>query len=368
MKKIVTLIAACGLLLGSCAKTEPAAGDEPGAVTFKVTAVNALDTRGDIYSSSAAGTIPAMASVNVFAFKDNGSGDFLYALPIDMTSAYKTDTNSAQQRLADGTIPAGNYKFLGIARASLTDGYTLPDLAEGVTNFDAITASITAASSNTNVIFAGFIEQEVLPTGANIEFEIFRQVAGIFGYMSNVPVDILGTPVQYLRLRVSSANLAVNLGTGEGDATTNTGTSYYALDIDLTGQPVDEANNVYRGVLPPEGVAVATNSQIASNYAIPADGVTMQLVLQSADGTDLKVWNLQYNGSSTINLEANVLVSIGTKNAADTTLGSDGQPGDSTGDGSGADDVPASLLTDETIIVTLNKNWNEVQNLTLVEQ
>ena len=368
MKKIFTLVAACGLLLGSCAKSEPAVGEEPGVVTFKVTAVNGIQTRGDIYSSSAAGTIPAMASVNVLAFKDNGSGDFLYSQPIDLTSFYKTDTNSAQQRLADGTIGAGNYKFLGIGRISLTDGYTLPDLDVDVTNYNDIKASITAASSNTNVIFAGTKEQDVLPTGANIEIEITRQVAGIFGYMSNVPTDILGTPVQYLRLRVSNANLAVNLGTGEGDVSTNTGTSYYALDIDLTGQTKDTENKVYKGVVPPTGVVVAENAQITSNYAIPADGVTMELVLQDAESNDLKVWELQYNGSPTINLEPNVLMSIGTKNAIDTTLGSDGEPGDSSDDGSGVDDTPANLLTDETIIVTVRKNWNEVQNLTLVEK
>ena len=373
MKKIISMIAACGLLFGSCSQNEPVAGIT-GTVSFKVTAVNSIETRGDIYSSSITGTIPAMASVQAFAFKDDGNSNFLYDQTIDLTTAYSTETNSAQQTLADGTIAAGSYKFLGIGRMSATDGYTLPTLEAGVTNYDAMVASITAANASTNVIFAGTKVQEVLPTGANIEIEITRQVAGIFGYFSNVPTQISGTDVRYLRLLVSNANLAVNLGTGIGDATTATNATYTALEIDLLNQTIDDVNNVYKGAVPPTGVVVAENAQIVSNYAIPIDGITtMTLELQSEDGTALKTWSVQDSDQGTIDLKANVLMAIGVKNRADSEFGEDGVDDDTTTDVDETgtpdqDDTPASLLTDETIIVTLSKDWNEVQNLTLVEQ
>ena len=364
MKKIIILIAACSLLFGSCSQSEPAAGEVTGAVTFKVTAVNSIQTRGDIYTSSATGTVlPAMTGVQVLAFKDDGSDNFVYTQTIDLTAAYNASINSAQQTLADGTIAAGNYKFLGVGRMSASDGYTLTTLVEGVTNYNDVTARIFVPSSFINVIFAGTKEQEVLPTGANIEFEITRQVAGIFAYTANVPVDILGTTVQYLRLRISNANRVINLGTGEGDSAT--GQFYDALIINLLNQTRDEVNNVYKGAVPPTGVVLAENAQIASNYAVPVDGVTMQLALQDASGTDLKVWNLQDADGGTIDLKPNVLLAIGTKNVAGSIWGADGLPG---GVGDNADDAPASLLTDETIVVTISKNWKEVQNLTLVEQ
>ncbi len=374
MKKFFILITACGLLAGSCAKSESAVGEEAGAVTFKVVAVNAIQTRSEIYSNSPEGSIPVFADVNVLAFRGNDSGEFLYAQQIDLTEFYETETNSAQQKLADGTITAGKYKFLAIGRTSLTDGYSLPELKEGVTNYNDITASITEASSETGVIFAGTTQQEVLASGANIEIEIARKVAGIFGYMSNVPVSILGTPVRYLRLRVSDANLAVNLGTGIGDATTATNATYTALEIDLLNQTIDDVNNVYKGAVPPTGVVVAENAQIVSNYAIPIDGITtMTLELQSEDGTALKTWSVQDSDQGTIDLKANVLMAIGVKNRADSEFGEDGVDDDTTTDVDETgtpdqDDTPASLLTDETIIVTLSKDWNEVQNLTLVEQ
>ncbi len=371
MKKFITMITACGLLLGACSQNEPVV-DEAGTVTFKVTAVNSIQTRGDIYSSSAAGTIPALANVQVLAFKDDGSSNFLYTQSIDLTTAYTPATNSAQQKLADGTIAAGSYKFLGIGQVA-DDGYTLPTLEADVTNYDAIAASVTSAGANTNVIFAGTKAQEVLATGANIEIDISRQVAGLFGYFANVPTEISNTPVQYLRLRVSNANLAVNLGTGVGDATTATGASYYALEIDFTGQPVDAENNVYRGVVPPSGVVVAENSQIVSNYAIPIDGLTtMTLELQSADGTALKTWTVQDANGGNIDLKANVLMAIGLKNRADSQYGADDTDDTTTAeDETGTpnqDDTPVSLLTDETIIVNALPNWNDVQNLILEEQ
>ena len=384
MKKIITLIAACGLLLGSCVKSGPGSGDETGTVTFKVTAVNSLGlTRGDIYTSTTAGTIPTMGSINVYAFmKNDGDGNYLFVgQPVELIDNYDDEAYTAQEVVPDGTFAAGDYKFIAVGRVA-SDGYTIADPVAGTTNFNDFSATIAntvyaTAGAAVNVLFAGNITQSIEVQGANIEIDISRHVAGVFAYISDVPSQIGGIAVQNVRLVVSNASTAVNLGTGVGYSVL--GSEYYPLMFDFDSQTVN--NGVYSGMAdvydsadPPALILdVVDGGQIASNYALPVGPVTMQLQLvgddPAVDGTEnpLKTWNLQYNNSPNITLQPNVLVSIGKKTVADTTLGSDGVEGDTSEDGSGADDTPASLLTDETITVNILKDWSSVQDLTLVE-
>ncbi len=359
MKKTITLIVACGLLLGSCAKSKPADENTAGTVKFTVNAVNVIQPRGDINSTSPDGPIPALAVVDVYAFLKNGDGDYIYNKTIELFDNYSTDTHSASAVLADGTFIAGEYKFLGVGRVD-DDGYTLTTPAGA--NFDDFSASI-ASAGETNVIFAGSVTQEVLESGASIEIDISRQVAGIFAYFTNVPTEINNTPVAYLRLRVTNANTSVNLTSGEGDAPT--ANYYYPIDITLTGQDIDDANNVYAGPGDSTGLDILDNSQIASNYALPINGVTMTLELQGANEVALKTWTVRGANGTAIDLAANVLLAIGTKNKAGGTLGADDAEG---GDGENADDTPVNLLTDETITVNVLSNWGDVQNLIIEEQ
>lgn len=372
------MIAACGLLLGACTKSDPGVGDETGTVKFKVTAVNSLQTRGDILTMGKDGPIPTFGKISVYAFRDNGSGTYLYEKTVELLTApedYNTETNSITQILPDGTFGAGNYKFVGVGRVD-GDEYTLatttqPD--DAPISFDAFTASIgTQANSATNVIFAGNKTQEVLATGATIEIDISRYVAGIFLYITDVPYEISNTPVAFLRLRVSDANTSVNLSTKAGSVPIAE-TDYYAIDIDLTTQEIDTEHNVYAGIASTAALALVDHSQIESNYAIPVSDVTMTLELQSANGTPLKVWNVRdkEDNPTTINMAANVLLAIGVKNKADGTLGDDDTDDTTTDeDETGTDnedDKPVSLLTDETITVNVLRNWDVVNSLDLEE-
>ena len=365
MKKIITLIAACGLLVGSCAKTERLSGDEAGTVKFKVNAVNSIKTRGDIFSSGDDGPIPAFAAMNVYAFLNNGSGDYLYTQTVDMIGDYNETTFTATRILADNTFPAGDYKFLGVGH---NDGYT-PTTPTPTTNFNDFSATIAAASNNTKVIFAGNVTQEVLATGATIEIDISRQVAGIFVYLTDIPTQIGGVDVAYLRLNITDANTSVNLITGDGSVAA--GAAYPVISIPLTGQTVDTANNVYAGPGDSDGLDLVPNAQIESAYALPIDAVTMTMVLQDEFSNPLKTWNVVDSDGGTINLEPNVLLAIGLKNRADSEFGDDNTPdSETTADDTGTvneDDKPTSLLTDETITVNVLRDWANVENLTIEE-
>ncbi len=229
---------------------------------------------------------------------------------------------------------------------------------------------VKAAPSNpANVIFAGNVTQAVLATGASIEIDISRQVAGIFIYLTDVPTQIGGKDVAYLRLNITDANTAVNLTTGAGSVPT--GAAYSVISISLATQAVDAANNVYAGPGDSEGLDIVPNSQIQSAYALPIGNVTMTMVLQDEFGTTLKTWNVLDSDGGTVNLEPNVLLAIGVKNRADSELGDDNtNDADTADDDTGTvneDDKPTSLLTDETITVNVLRNWTDVQDLTLEE-
>ncbi len=366
MKKIIYTIVACGLLMASCSQSEPGS-DETGAVTFKVTAVNSIQTRADIYSTGDDGPIPTFAAMNVYAFLNDGSGAYLYTHTIDMFDDYDATTYSATRILGDNTLPAGDYKFVGVGQIA-GDGYQIPNPTT-TTNFNDFTATLTPPTNPANVIFAGNVTRAVLATGASIEIDISRQVAGIFVYLADVPTQIGGRNVAYLRLNVTDANTAVNLTTGAGS--TPTGAAYSVISIPLADQSVDSANNVYAGPGDSPGIDIVPNSQIESAYALPIGNVTMTLELQDDSGTALKTWNVQDADRGTINLEPNVLLAIGVKNRADSEFGDDNtNDTDTAGDDTGTvneDDKPTSLLTDEIITVNVLRNWTDVQNLTLEE-
>ncbi len=366
MKKIIYTIVACGLLMASCSQSEPGSG-KTGAVTIKVTAVNSIQTRSDIVSTGDDGPIPTFAAMNVYAFLNDGSGAYMYTKTIDMFADYNATTYSAVQILADDTFPAGDYKFLGVGQIA-GDDYQIPNPI-ATTNFNDFSATHTPPTNPANVIFAGNVTQEVLATGASVEIDISRQVAGIFVYLADVPSQIGGKDVAYLRLNITDANTAVNLTTGAGG--TPTGAAYSVISISLAGQSVDPAKKVYAGPGDSEGLDIVPNSQIESAFALPIGNVTMTLELQDEFGTALKTWNVQDADRGTINLEPNVLLAIGVKNRADSEFGDDDtNDADTAGDDTGTvneDDKPTSLLTDEIITVNVLRNWTDVQNLTLEE-
>ena len=382
MKKVILMIAACGLLLGACSKSEPGTGGKAGAVTFKVTAVNSIHTRADINSTSEEGPIPALGDVTVYAFAQNGS-DYLYygsyAIPLPGFIG-EAGSNSGSTTLAgENLIDPGNYKFIAVGRVAaadygiLTATGTDPDTTP--VSFDAFAATIAEANDATNVIFAGIAGEDTAGAddpivitadkGANVTIPMTRKVAGIFVYLSDIPDQIGGVNVTSLVVRVSHASTSVLLHDGTGAPASQV---YDVLTIPLTGA----VNGVFPGQTV-SGVSLVPGSYIGSSYVLPVvpetGEVEMTLVLKGGD-TDLKTWNITGEEAG---LPANTLMAIGIKNTTDGTNGADGKDDDTTTEdeaGTGSpnqDDTPASLSHSESITANISRNWDTVTNLELEE-
>ena len=183
-----------------------------------------------------------------------------------------------------------------------------------------------------------------------------RKVAGILGYFKNVPQQLNGSTVQYLRLTVSNSNQQVNLTTGTGINTAPA--SYKVIDIDLSGQAVSDG--VFIGNdLSSQGVVKVANSQLGGAFYMPVSGVTMTLGLYDSTGTAIKEWIVKdsSNGNATtFDILANHFYSLGIKGVAGSTNG--GTPGN-TGD----DDNPIDLLIDQNIVITISPAWALIHNL-----
>ncbi len=384
MKKFITLIAACGLFLASCAKSEPGTGYKAGTVKFTVSAVNTIQTRADITSSSNAGPIPALGEVTVYAFAQNGS-DYLYydSYSIPTTGfTGSTGSNTGSTTLTgENLIDPGSYKFIAVGRVA-TDGYNIATTVTepaGPVSFDAFTATITAADDATNVIFAGAAGEDAdgsddpvtitAEAGASVAITMTRKVAGIFVYLSDIPAQIGGENVSSLVVRVSDANTSVLLSDGKGG--TPTGARYDVLTIPLTGA----VNGVFPGQTV-SGVSLLPGSYIGSSYVLPivpeSGEIEMTLVLLGgSDGaTELKTWNIVGEEAG---LPANSLMAIGIKNTVDGTNGVDGVDDETTPEDEAAtgsenqDDTPASLSHDEALTANISPDWDTVNNLTLEE-
>ena len=123
-------------------------------------------------------------------------------------------------------------------------------------------------------ILSGGRDSTVASKGARIPIVINRQGSGVLGYFKNVPADIGGTTVRYLRLTVSNSNKNVNLTTGIGASPT--GVSYNLINMDLRGQ-TGNGDGAYSGndLSAAGGVKVA-NSQLSGACVRPVNVVTVK--------------------------------------------------------------------------------------------
>lgn len=325
-----------------------------GTVTFEISAVNEPSTsRAPLYSQEATQHV---TRVNIYAFLFNPStSSYMYQKTYQLTD-WSDGTTFKRFAVPDNDkLPAGNYKFLAVGRDA-TDQWNVTN-PTSATSYGDMLASVTSTGQETE-IFSGSADATITSQGARVSIEMTRKVAGILGYFKNVPQQLNGQVVQYLRLSVSNSNQKLNLTTGTGINTTPS--SYNVMNIDLSGQRVE--NGVYVGNdLSAQGVVKVANSQLDGMFYIPVGGVTMTLGLYSASGTAIKEWVVKdsANGNATtFDILANHFYSLGTKGVAGSTNG--GTPGDS-----GDDDNPIDLLTDQNIVITISPAWSLIHNLVI---
>lgn len=356
MKKWMFFVAASMFAFAACSDEDDSTQCVPaeGYVTFEISAVNEMDggdTRTPLYSQEASQHV---TRVSVYAFRQAAAGsDYLYLKTYTVTD-WSDGTTFKRFAVPDGDkLPAGTYKFLAVGRdASDLFNVTSPDPS---TTYGNMLASVSNTGEESE-IFSGSADATITDQGARVSIEMTRKVAGILGYFKNIPQQMNGQTVRYLRLSASNSNQQVNLTTGTGINTTTA--AYNIMNIDLSNQGV--ANGVYTGNdLSAQGVVKVANSQLGGTFYLPVSGITMTLGLYDSAGNAIKEWSVKdsRNGNATtFDILANHFYSLGAKGATGSTNG--GTPDDTSDD-----DNPIDLLTDQNIVITITPAWSLIHNL-----
>lgn len=347
MKKIFAFLLTT-MLLFSCSNDDhtPNGMENEGKLSFELRAVTGMETRAGtpIYSQEATQKV---TRVNIHAFKDDGSGNFLYEKSYNVPGWTEGTTSKVYDVAEAEKLDAGTYKFLAVGQDA-TDNYTLTT-PEATTTIENMIASISTLGDEYE-IFADVKQAEVTSVGTRVSLNMTRKVAGVMGYFKNIPQVIDTKTVTYLRLNVSSTNMGVNLSTGLGSSPS---TAYNLIDIDLTGQSV--ANGYYTGNdLSGAGIVKLSNSQLMGKYLIPVTDITMTLGLYDALGDPIKEWTILNAGSTSFDILANNFYSLGTKLEAGNTTGGGTTP-----------DTPIDLSVDTEITITITPDWDFFHYLTL---
>lgn len=356
MKKFMFLAVMSAFMFACSDKDDPASANENAEsnVTFEIAAVNnmqdGVNSRAPLYSQEATQHV---TRVLVHAFVNNGT-DYVFSKTFTI-SGWSDGTTFKRYSVASAdNLPAGDYKFLAIGRDA-SDMFTVTSPAANQ-SFGSMTASIQN-SGDESEIFAGWSQATVTSNGgARVSIAMTRKVAGVLGYFVNVPTEVNGTPVKYLRLTVSDANQSVNLTSGA--AISSPVASYDIINMDLSGQTVNGL--VYSGNdLSSQGVVKLANSQLSGSFFMPVSSATMTLGLYDTSNNALRSWTVKDTDDNTsFNILANHFYSLGIKKQAGNTNGGTGSdPSD--------DDAPIDLFTDQSIVITISPAWEMIHNLVI---
>lgn len=351
MKKILLIAMASAVML-ACSKSEQSPADDPqdGSVVFDLSASSRSDgttvSKTPVYSQEA---VQHVTRVTVYAFMLTGS-DYVFTKSYDVPGWTDGLTFKRYVVADNNKLAPGDYKFLAVGRDA-SDQFTVTAPTASSTKFQDMTASISAAGNETE-IFAGSGQAQVMSQGTRVTITMTRQVAGVLGYFKNVPQELDGQTVKYLRLIVSNANKQVNLTSGVGAMPVSANDTLF--NMDLSGQAVN--GGIYAGNdLSAQGVQKIANSQLNGAFVMPVAGITMTLGLYSTSNAVIRTWTVYDNGNSSFDLIANHFYSLGKKVQASSTTGGTPDPGD--------DDQAIDLLVDQAIVISISPAWTAIDDL-----
>ena len=436
MKKNYLMLAAVGLFLfTACSNDEDIKGIESDnsaqELVLKVASSgDGLVTRAGrpLYSSEAAQNIDKVTLI-IYDQADPKTIKKVSSIDTWMnTSAeYSTNGHGRQQTItfkgAD-KLDAGTYSVFAVGYTSTNSAYTfdpiLPTSATGDFSGQAVTTT-----SEAEEIFAGEIAEltvnadksfNVTAGGTENVLTLHRQVAGSFGYFTNIPAAVDGTDAAYIRLVATGKNLKAKFENFNSEFTDNksgnikhivNGESPATADAKFaTSTGTDDAYTVYsitlsdwftaggaNNKLDVNGDGVLNNSDTWKNTALPNyHGVkgavfagkfvipfalttgknTMELQLLDASGAIIKHWGVSIpaadiakgkttpevndESASIFNVVRNHMYNIGVKISNGTT-----DPENPTPD---VDD-PEDLSKGQNIILKVNDNWEALHQMVI---
>lgn len=439
-------LAASSLLFSACSSDDAVVSTEgqneavQQIVLHVASSGDGLTTRAGrpLYSSQALQTIQHVR-VLIYNTKTNA---IVKDEQLDWTKSDKYDNHGRQHTLTykgNDRLEGGSYKVMAVGYSDNSDyTYALDVTGASLTGetYSDITATLKDGKKDAEEVFAGDATLTIgddkkitnLTSGEEdgLDVTLHRQVAGSFGYFSNIPARVNGKDAKTLRLVVRGKNdkltfnhfnssftttgntiqYYVNGSTSTGVALATTdkfsngdkGYVLYSIDLD-TWFPGGDNN--HDGLLNADDTnwdhpadvktQVVKGSVFGSNFVIPfnyAEGKnTMELQLLDAENNIIKTWTVSIpesdlntvaaNGNVTdvsasiFNVVRNHMYNLGVKTSTGTTTPPDPSNPDPDPNKPDPDkpdpgkDQPEDLSKSQNLILKVNDNWEAIHKLVL---
>ena len=442
-------LAASSLLFSACSSDDAVVSTEgqneavQQIVLQVASSGDGLTTRAGrpLYSSQALQTIQ---NVRVMIYKnETGGGEktIVYDKKLNWkeSTTYNTNGHGRQFTISlkgDNRLAEGNYKVMAVGYSEGSDyTYALDVTGEDLTGktYSDITATLKAGKVAEEV-FAGDADlkinadKKITNLTSNEEdgvaVTLHRQVAGSFGYFSNIPARVNGKDAKTLRLVVRGKNDKLTFNHFNSSFTTTGNTIQYyvngststnaALVTDAQFKDVSNGYVLYTinlndwfkngdtnhdGVLTnddgwthPTNVktTIVKGSVFGSSFIIPFalthEKSTMELQLLDADNNIIKTWTVSIptsdknddgtkgaidESASIFNVVRNHMYNLGVKTSNGTTTPPDPTNPDPVPTNPDPDkpdpdtDQPEDLSKSQNLILKVNDNWEAIHKLVL---
>ena len=441
-------LAASSLLFSACSSDDAVVSTEGQNETVQqivlqvASSGDGLSTRAGrpLYSSEALQTIQ---HVRVLIYKDDATKTIVKdeklnwkekSNPYDNHGRQYTLTYKGTERLEEG-----NYKVMAVGYSTNSDyNYSLDVTSETALtgSYSDITATLKEGKKDAEEVFAGDADLKIgvdknitnFTSGEKngVAVTLHRQVAGSFGYFSNIPAKVGEKTAATLRLVVRDKNdkltfdnfnssftangatgstikYYVNGSTSTGAALATTdkfsngdnGYVLYSIDLKTWFPQLDENGD---GVLNAQDASwkhpddvktqVVKGSVFGSNFVIPfkltSGKSTMELQLLDNAGDIIKTWtvsipevnsntengNVADESASIFNVVRNHMYNLGVKTSNGTPT--DPDPSKPTPDPDPdkptpdpGKDEPEDLTKSQNLILKVNDNWETIHKLVL---
>jgi hypothetical protein len=437
-------LAASSLLFSACSSDDAVVSTEgqneavQQIVLQVASSGDGLSTRAGrpLYSSEALQTIQ---HVRVIIYKDDATKTIVKDKQLNWKDSKTYDNHGRELTLTykgDERLSEGNYKVMAVGYSDNSDyTYALDVTSDAALTgtYSDITATLKAGKKDAEEVFAGDADLKIgvdknitnFTSGEKngVAVTLHRQVAGSFGYFSNIPAKVGEKTAATLRLVVRGKNDVLTFNNFNSSfTTTNNNIKYYVNGSTSTGAALasdakfnnNEAGYVLYsinlktwfpqldengdGVLNAQDASwkhpddvktqVVKGSVFGSNFVIPfnyAEGKnTMELQLLDAAGDIIKTWTVSIptsdlnsnkaNGAidaspSIFNVVRNHMYNLGVKTSngtpdPDPTNPTPKPDPDKPTPDPGKDE-PEDLTKSQNLILKVNDNWEAIHKLVL---